>query len=56
MSVPCLAPDLSMASYTRQPLLSLIISCHQLLCCIPSTEYILRHLISSVPILIDHAL
>lgn len=56
MSVPCLAPDLSRASCTRQPLLSLIISCHQLLCCIPSTEYILRHLIPSVPILIDHAL
>lgn len=37
------SPDPSRASCTRQPLLSLTISCHQLLCGIPSREYFLRH-------------
>lgn len=56
MGVSCLASDPSRASCTRQPLLSLIISCHQLLCGIPSREYFLRHLISSAPLLIDDVL
>lgn len=50
------SPDPSRASCTRQPLLSLTISCHQLLCGIPSREYFPRHLISSAPLPIDDVL